>query len=485
MDDRSRYRLFEEQFLQQLRARARGLLGRTLPADGVQFEALPDGMDGVRATLMRLQRFERGLLEQLPGTQAVQGRFARRVFGPFHRTVARLRAQVLTPLDALLQGTAPGPVGRDAVLDALARYDLLPQRERPTAAVFASPTGFTPEARALVHSQAGLTLVLLGGREDGGWDVELPERLRRTPWAQLFDLESHGERLKRLLYHLEQSAAELDSRGLALPELADRLGLPTAQVETLVRQACRQDPRLLTVVHDGTVHVSRSPFAEESASMNLRTWFRKLLRLKPTVGERVRQMTAQRVQLEQQRYELDRRVDALEAEERAAIEKGAAAKTDVERKQLAGKLVRVRRDLRRVRSQAEVFTKQIDILGTHIHHLALAEQGKRVTLPSAAELTQEAAQAEQMMRELAMNADLATGIEVGASSPLGDDEEAAIMAEFRQAAADAAPDAIGTEPARQSAPDGRVPESPSRAAADRGGGAERAPDPNQRGAERA
>ncbi len=473
MDERSRHRQFEDQFLQQLRARAQGLLRRTIPADQFQLETLPDGIDGVRATLSRLGRFDRDLLEKLPGTRAVQLRFQRRILGPFYRTVARLRAQVLAPIEELVAEKPAGPVGREQVLDALARYELLPHRERPTAVALASATGFSAEARALVHAgTTGLTLVLLGGRSDGGWDVELPAGLKKSGWAKLFELEGQDERLRRLLYHLSQSAAALESRGLSVDELAEKLGLPREEVVGLIRQACRSDARLMTVVHEGTVHVCRSPLAEESDTMNLRAWFRKLLRLKPTVGEQVRALTAQRVKLEQQRHEVDQRVAALEQEEREVVERGAAAKSDAERKQLAGKLMRVRRDLRRVRAQADIFTQQIDVLGTHIHHLTLAEQGKRIELPSAEELSQEAAHAEGMMADLAARADLAHSIEVGAQSPMLEEEEAAIFEEFKQAAAE-----------RSAAPAAGTPasEPPSRVPAERGPARESAAAPQEKG----
>ncbi len=433
MDERSSHRHFEDQFLRQLRARAQALLKRTLPADQFKLAQMPDGTDAVRATLTRLERYDRELLAELPGTRTEQLTFQRRVFGPFYKTIARLRAQVLTPIEDLVLDNPAGPVGREAVLDALARYDLLPQRERPTAAVFASPTGFTPEAKALVGAGGPPALVLLGGRADGGWDVEMSESMRRGPWAALFELESQDERLKRLLYHLDQQAVQLESRGLSVPELAEQLGLSRQQTRELVRQACRNDSRLMTVVHENTIHLCRSPLAEESNTMSWRTWIRKLLRMKPTVAERVREMTAQRVRLEQQRHEVDQRLNALEANEREALERGATAKTVAERKQLAGRLMRTRRELRRVRAQANVHTQQIDILGTHIHHLALEEQGKRIDLPDAEELTREAAEAEQMMAQLSANADLAAGIEVGAQSPLMAEEEAAILAEFEQA----------------------------------------------------
>jgi len=439
MDEGSRHRQFEDQFQRQLRNRARALIGGVLPADRVLIESMPDGVDTVRATLARLERYDRDLLERLPGTQSSQLRFQRRVLGGlFSRDVARVRAQVLAPLEALLTERPPAPVGREQVLDALARYELLPRRERPSAAVFASPTGFTPEALALVGAPGGVNVILVSPRDDGGWDVQVPSGLRRTPWARLLEFESLDDRLARLQYHLEKSAALLDSRGLSLAHVAEKLGLPRPQTEELLRRACRADSRLMTVVEEGQVYVCRSPLGEESHAMSIWSRIRRWLRLKPTAAQRVRELTGQRRSLEQQRYELDRRIAEQEAQEREALAQGATARSDAERKQVAGRLMRVRRDLRRVRSQATVFTQQIDILGTHIHNLTLAEQGRRTELPSGDELARQAAEAEQVVSELAANAELAAGIEVGAPTPAMEAEEAAILAEFEQVAQHAA-----------------------------------------------
>ena len=72
----------------------------------------------------------------------------------------------------------------------LNRLALPPMAFSPTGVVFACASGFTEEARRLVNSTpSDLSLVLVGGRADGGFDVALPDRLKGSPWAKLFELE--------------------------------------------------------------------------------------------------------------------------------------------------------------------------------------------------------------------------------------------------------------------------------------------------------
>jgi len=468
MDERSRHRHFEDEFLNQLRTRAMALSAGRFPADEVKVEPTPDGIDAARDELRRLEVFDRGAIDKLAGTRSYELRFLKKALGGLLRTtVSKIRVRVLAPVRELLSGEPAGPAGREEVLDALARYQILPRRAQPTGVVLASATGFSDEAKALVQAMGPPTLVLMGGRADGGWDVTLPEKVRKSPWAKLFDLETTDERVRRLLYHLNENASLVDSRGISVAALADKLGLATAQAETLVRQACRRQPRLLTVTHEGQLHVCRAPLAAESNTMSVWSRIRKLLRMKPTTAERVRELTTQRVRLEQMRAEVDQKIDGMERDERESLQQGAATSSDAIKKQLAGKLLRLRKELRRNRAQAQVYTNQIDVIGTQVHHLTLTEQGKRLSLPSAEELTQQAAEAEQVMAELSANAELAGRIEVTGDTPERADEEAAIFAEFEQAATrseDAAPEPEPT-PARTAASSGaRSSEAPPRVA---------------------
>jgi hypothetical protein len=467
MDEHARQRQFEEQFLGQLRTRAQRLTRVMLPADRVAVDSTSEGVDAARDTLRRLEIFDRDALERLPGTQAIQIRFERsHMGGLWSTTVARLRARVLAPFEALAQGQPAGPVGREAILDALARYRVLPRAEQPSGVVFASASGFTPDAQRLVEGAGLPTLVLMGLRADGGWDVSMSAATRRSPWGRLFEFETQDDRLRRLVYHLEQGASQLDSRGMPVSELAEKLGVGAMETELLVRRACRTQPRLMTIVHEGTLHVCRSPLADEGDRMSLWAGIRKLFGMKPSVSQRVRDMTAQRVRLEQQRHEVDQRISKLEEEERTALAQGAAAGGDAERRQVANRLMRIRRDLGRVRSQANIYTQQIDILGTHIHHLTLSEQGRRMELPRAEDLTREAAQAEQVLSDLSANADLVRGIEITGESSGMAQEEQAIMDELRQLSAGAS-----APPAAERAAGASAGESAAAAA----GGSGRAP----------
>lgn len=432
MDERTRQRQFEEQFLSQLRNRA-GFMVKTMLRDGqAVLETVDDGVQQLEGAMRRHELFDRRLIDEMPGARAAQIRFQKnRVGGLFKQTIGRLRAMVLAPPELLLKNERPAAVGRDQVLAALARYQLLPTASRPTSVLLASATGFSEAARALVHSTNEPRLILMSGRDDGGWDVEMPEATRRSPWARLFEFETQDELFKRLMHHLEQSAHQLDSSGIALPALAQKLGLPLDKTDALVRRACRSQPRLMTVLHDGTVHLCRTPVLDEESPMKLWSRIRRWLRMKPTVAEQVREMTIARVRLEQQRAELDQKLATLQTEERQAREQGTSATSDNERKHVAARIVRVGREQKRLAAQANVITQQIDVLGTRLHNLTLMQQGRSVALPSPQELAKEAAEAEQVVAQLSTSADLAASVEVGAMSSALAAEEAAVFDELK------------------------------------------------------
>jgi hypothetical protein len=467
MDEREQHRSFESRLLQQVEQRVRLFAGKGLPSRGFEIQPMPDGADAVRAMLQRLDVGNpRHWLDTLPGTRAMQISFRRGLVNTLRGLPrVRIRAQVLAPIDALVLGTQAGPVGREAVLDALARYDLLPTRAKPSVVALGSASGFTPAALELVHQPGPPRVVLIGGREDGGYDVHMSPAMSRSVWGSVFELESADERLKRLQYHLDRHTADLESSGVSVAQLSTELGIPAADVEKLVQQACRADPRLMLLREGGQLRVCRSPVPIEGQSMKFWNRIRRWLGFKPSVAERVQEMTRQRVALEAQRAEFDRKISELEKSEREGLQSIAAEPRVEAKKQIAVRVARTQRELKRHRAQAQVLTDQIEVLGTHIYHLTLKAQGDRMNLPSAEELAQEAAQAEQVLTSVAANADLARSIEVGVASP-GLDAEVDDILKQAEAYAPPAAAADSTESARTAAPDSaRAPVTPERAPA--------------------
>lgn len=450
MDERDSQRAFESRFLQQVEKRVRLMAGKGLPGKGLEVVPMPDGADAVRATLRRLEVPDaRAQMDSLPGTRATQITFRQGLVEAVSgKPKVRVRAQMLAPIEALVLGNQPGPIDRESLLDAMARYDLLAQRAKPTIVALASATGFTESARELVNLPGPPQVVLVGRRDDGGWDIHMAPALRKTVWATVFQFETADERVKRLQYHLERHAHALETSGLSIEELAHELGVSTAEAEKLAQQASRSDTRLMLVRESGQLRLARSPLADEGASMSMWSRIRRWLGMKPSAAERVRQMTQQRVALEAQRTQVDKKIADLEKAEKEGLQAVAAEPRVEAKKQVAVRVARTQRELKRHRAQAQVYTDQIEVLGTHIYHLTLKAQGQKLDLPSAEELAQEAAQAEQVLTGVAANADLARSIEVGVGSPTLDAEVDDILRQAEQFAGTVAePASTSREPA--------------------------------------
>lgn len=472
MSERLRQRTVEDRVFAQLRERAFALAsGQSgasqrksgkFPADAVRAQIRGEVDANVRDQLIKAGRFDHALLEEMPGRRSLELSFEKSILGGLmRRSAGRLGALVVAPVEGLLGDAAPGPISSEQIRDALAVMTVPGRgRKAPTAVALVSATGFDSVARQIVDSVREPQVILIDARRDGGYEVTLPAALRDSAWSKLFALEPEDQQLQRVQSYFAQRSAELESRGVSLTALADELGLPEADAQRLVRRATRQDRQLIMLQHEGQAHVARTPIAEEGQGMSLWSRISRWLGRKPTVAERVRLLTTQRVALEQQRSGVDSAVEQHEKQERELLQEGAAATSDAVRKQVANKLLRVRTALKRDRTRAQMFTQQIEVLGTQVHHLTLKQQKERVALPSADVLAQEAAQAESAMQELAASAELAANIEVSAGTPVSDAAEADIFAEFEQIRTGSAETTDGASEVAPEASD--APADPSR-----------------------
>jgi len=114
-----------------------------------------------------------GCSSSFPGRGRRSIRFQRRVFGPIYRTIARLRRAGIGADRGAGGGGAGGAGGARAGAGCAGAVRAIAAAGASDGGGFASATGFTAEAKALVQAGGSPTLVLLGGREDGGWDVEI------------------------------------------------------------------------------------------------------------------------------------------------------------------------------------------------------------------------------------------------------------------------------------------------------------------------
>lgn len=145
-------------------------------------------------------------------------------------------------------------------------------------------------------------------------------------------------------------------------------------------------------------------------------------------------MEAQRIRLEDKQLKVDAELEELAPKEKQLIDDGAATKSVAVQKQLASKLIRLRREMRRLSTLSGMYTKQMQVLESQVHNQILKEEGLEVDLPTADEMTQTAADAEHVIAELDVKADLARQIEVHTTGLLAEEEEAAVLEEFRQLA---------------------------------------------------
>lgn len=138
--------------------------------------------------------------------------------------------------------------------------------------------------------------------------------------------------------------------------------------------------------------------------------------------------------LRPKRDEAQRNLDYQESQEQQLLNEGREAHRQNNmawKKQVAGKLIRCRRELKKAKAMHAIHDRQVAILETSIHNATIQQTGSSIKLPNAAELAQESADAELIMQELTEAADLALQVEVGAGDSMAYSQgEEAILAEF-------------------------------------------------------
>ncbi len=146
------------------------------------------------------------------------------------------------------------------------------------------------------------------------------------------------------------------------------------------------------------------------------------------------------IQLSKKRVPLTYQRETLEFQEVTLLKVGSTAASTAEKKQTAAEIVRVRKQLRQAKAQETLYTQQIDILSGRAHNVQLKMNAANASVPLAADLAKEAAEAEASIKELTATAEMANSLNVTVDEITNEDEDD-ILAEFEEVAKSMQPQA--------------------------------------------
>ncbi len=214
--------------------------------------------------------------------------------------------------------------------------------------------------------------------------------------------------------------------------LADRLQLPRTLVRSAAALMVLRDQRFL-LTHDGTeILIFCNPLEHDVSSHGM------LARFQNAVSGHSRQRR-QLLKLAHLRARLSHRADTVQMHlcnlhniENDLLGDGRRTQSIIIRRELARRIHRVRRDIAHLSMKASMINRQIDVLAAHLHHLLIADDTRRVNLPSADELSQHSVQAEQAIEETNELFQLSMDSDQSTRSPESDVDTTAILKEMEE-----------------------------------------------------
>ncbi|MFQ5461319.1 MAG: hypothetical protein ACE5E5_01695 [Phycisphaerae bacterium] len=400
-----------------------------------------DEEDALRAMMASHRNYDKALLRSLPKNRRVELHgFARRLIFWKKKTGVAV-ATVLCPLDHFASGhsdNAP-PIGLGELLDHVRK--VATDKKVHYLIGVCSPTGFTNEARDAKLNMPNAQIVLTEPDGHGGYTTTACDDELDASIIRLFDAEDVKQKIERVREAIERRSAELITGGLTVSAVAQNLGLKEDLVARAFEQASQSDTELRLSRKSGEMLLFRgAPVShQEKSSMNVIDKIKQLFSGEGSEAEKINLLAERRATLAQRRDRIYEDIGKLEIKEAELLAQGKAAKSSVPKRRLAAQLAQMRKDIARQNTTAAMLNKQMDIISTDIHNLTLIQQGQAAQLPDTEELTSHAVEAEEMLETLKADSDLVGSLETGIEESLASDEELAILKEFEEAEAEAAP----------------------------------------------
>ena len=433
----------ENEFVAGVRANLEAERGRLLRGSVWPTTISDDDGDALRALMASKHMYDRPLLKQLPHNRRVVIRgFDRHLLFWRKQTVVAI-ASVVSPLEALLDGTeGPPPVGLNDIVEHVRK--LAPEPKGPHVIGICATSGFTDEARNARLDFPNTTVVLAEPVASGGWRVTPATQEVPEPVLRMFDPEDTRQKMNRVRRAVEQRSSDLLTGSLAADQLAEQLDIPLPVVEQALDQLAERDPELRVSGKSGSRLLYRgAPVTpKETTSMSLVNKIKELFSKEGDETAKINVLSERRAALAQRRDRLYEDIGKLEEKEADLVRQGKENESQVVRRRLAAQVAQLRKDIARQNTSANMLNQQINIISTDIHNLTLIQQGQVASLPDTQELAENAVRAEEMLETLKADADLVSSLETGLNEVVTSDEERAIMAEFEQVpqAPQAAPD---------------------------------------------
>jgi len=388
-----------------------------------------DDSDALRALMAGRRLYDRELLKKLPHNRrvTVTGYERRLLF--WRKATGAVIASVITPLEALVEGSAPGPVDLNELTDHLRK--IAPSGKLRRVVGVCSTSGFTDQARNARLEFPNTTVVLIEPAQHGGWRVtagdDVPAFVKR-----MFDPEDVEQKFERVRAEVARRGSDLITGGLSAESIAQAVRLPRELVDRALSAIAAGDKELhLSRAQGDTLLYRGAPvLAKERRSMSFVNRIRDLFAREGDEVSKINALSERRAALAQRRDRLYEEIGQLEEREADLLKQGRENHSTVVRRRLAAQVAQIRKDIARQNTSAKMLNQQINIIATDIHNLTLIQQGEAASLPDTEELTQNAVRAEEMLETLKADADLVSSLETGVGEVLTSDEETDILAEF-------------------------------------------------------
>ncbi len=404
----------------------------------------------VKQSLVAADRPDFELQDAMPIGEGLDASLGRQVLLAFRQPVAHVRFASMPPWDDLARGREPVPMGSD---DVRRRVGQLPppgdsktpsdQFGGPMTLILFSGSGFTEEARQVARSFVdGPPTILIEPNDAGGFTLTGPAAAGRL--IAMLDPEAPAERQARVAAALDKRKIDLLTGAVALDDLADQLNLPIGAVALATQQwAARSGEPLRVKPVNGVPMLFRDESltgtsqgagsqAASSGTLSTMDRLRRMLGANVSPEARLSELAEQRAALSRQR---DRQYDemaTLEDRERELKASFAAEESTGARRRITSQLVQLGKDVDRRRQTVGVLNQQINVVGTHLHNLELARAGSVAgKLPTADELANDAARAEEVLADLQVTTEMADELAGGSTGATGlSDEEERLYAEL-------------------------------------------------------